>query len=299
MLISFLPKVKLSGAKFSTAIIIALASTAAAAAPPTLHIVHEGQNISELRMIKQLRVQCVTEKNLYLDMRQRQPSTWSVVEHDMRKSRPDYDLQKALAPEPDWSKLAIVRDEEYFDGDRYAEYRESTRYKIVPDGSCELKAEPIRTADIDDGVNHYVVNITRGKGSKSPSAIIKQAHAKEQMQAQQAGLSAALAGFVPGLADAAVVASGQLKVVSQDTVAGERCDYLALSAGKGAQICYWSRMHTYPAKVPRSLVLKSKVRIGADENLTEAVVFDQTAKIDPKVFAPPNGVTLQERPMPR
>lgn len=282
--------------------LVAAASPLVSAAPPSLHIVREGQNVSALRMIKLLRSQCVTEKNMFRETRQRQPSIWPSVLQDLRKERPQYDLDRALASEPDWSKMAVARDEEYFDGDRYARYRESTHYEIVPDGSCSFRAEVTRTADIDDGVNHYAINITRGTGNKSPSTIVKQAQARERMQltvAQHPELGAALAGSAPGLADAAVVARGQMQVVGHDTVAGARCDYLALTAGKGAEVCYWSAMHTYPSKVPRSIVLKSKVRFGADENVSQAVVFETAAKIDPKVFVPPSGVTLRERAMPR
>jgi hypothetical protein len=281
---------------------LAVASLSALAAPPSLHIVREGQNISELRAVKLLRSQCVMERNMFHDMRQRQPSTWAIVQQDMQRKRPGYDPERALAPEPDWSKVAVAREAEYFDGDRYALYREGAHYKLVPDGSCDLKAEPGRTADIDDGVHRYVINFIRGQGSKGPSAVVTQARAQGEMQrtlSQNPAAVGALAGFGPGIADAAAVAKGLLKVVGQDTVLGERCDYLALGADKGTAVCFWSVMHTYPAQVPRSVVLKAKVRFGADENISQAVVFVRAASIDPKVFAPPGGIALRELAVPR
>jgi hypothetical protein len=283
-------------------LVASMVASVVMAASPSLHIVREGQNISELRVVKLLRSQCVMERNMFHDMHQRQPSTWAIMLQDMQRKRPGYDPERALAPEPDWSKVAVVRDEEYFDGDRYALYREGARYKLVPDGSCDLKAEPGRTADIDDGVHRYVVNITRGQGNKGPSAVVTQAQARGEMQrtlSQNPAVVGALAGFGPGIVDAAAVAKGLLKVVGRDTVMGERCDYLALGADKGTAVCFWSVMHTYPAQVPRSVVLKAKVRFGADENISQAVVFERAAKIDPKVFVPPSGIALRELPVPR
>jgi hypothetical protein len=282
--------------------VLAVAPLSALAAPPSLHIIREGQNISEQRAVKLLRSQCVTERNMFHDMRQRQPSTWAIVQQDMQRKRPGYDPERALAPEPDWSKVAVVQEEEYFDGDRYALYREGAHYKLVPDGSCVLKAEPSRTADIDDGVNRYIINITRGQGTKGPSAVVTQVRAQGEMQrtlSQNPATVGALAGFGPGLVDAAAVAKGQLKVVGQDTVLGERCDYLALGANTGTAVCFWSVMHSYPAQVPRSIVLKAKVRFGADENISQAVVFERAAKFDSKVFVPPSGIALRELAVPR
>jgi len=283
-------------------IVLAVAPLSALAAPPSLHIIREGLNISELRTIKLLRSQCAMERNMFHDMRQRQPSTWAIVQQDMLRKRPGYDPDRALAPEPDWSKVAVVREEEYFDSDRYALYREGAHYKLVPDGSCDLKADPDRTANIDDGVHRYVVNITRGQGSKGPSAVVTQARAQGEMQrtlSQNPAAVGALAGNGPGMVDAATVAKGLLKVVGQDTVLGERCDYLALGADKGTAVCFWSVMHTYPAQVPRSVVLKAKIRFGADENISQAVVFERAVKIDPKVFVPPSGIVLRELAAPR
>jgi hypothetical protein len=58
-------------------------------------------------------------------------------------------------------------------------------------------------------------------------------------------------------------------------------------------------MHSYPAQVPRSIVLKAKVRFGADENISQAVVFERAAKFDSKVFVPPSGIALRELAVPR
>lgn len=238
-------------------------------APPNLHIVREGQNASQVRVLKQARTQCVSEKRMYLDMRRTKPDVWNRMEQDMKKRRRAYDLAAPTAAEPDWSTVAIKREEEYFQGEKYARVTDSARYRIANDGTCALVADKTRMVVIDDGVHHFEIDTTKGTGVKRASA------AAIQRQLPAAG------------ADGPAVGS--------DTVAGERCDYLAATKTlKGAQLCYWSKMHRYPSTIRRPVILKSMVKMGNDTNIEQAVLFEQPRQIDAAVFQPPSGVKLRE-----
>lgn len=241
----------------------------AQAAPPNLHIVREGQNASQVRVLKQARTQCVSEKRTYLDMQRTKPDVWNRMEQDMKKRRRAYDLAAPTAAEPDWSTVAIKREEEYFQGEKYARIIDSARYRIANDGTCALVVDKARMVVIDDGTHHFEFDVAKGTGVKRPSA-------------------SAIHRQLPG-------AGGDGQVAGHDTVAGERCDYLVASKMlKGAQLCYWSRMHRYPSAIRRPVVLKSTVKMGNDINIEQAVLFEQPRHIDASVFQPPSGIKLSE-----
>ena len=283
---------------FAVILIVNTTPVVLAAPPPTLHIVLEGQNTSELRLIKQLRRQCITERNLYQDMRRRQPSTWAVVQQDLRRKRPGFDPDRALAPEPDWSKMAIVREEEFFDGERYAQYKSTDNITIVEDGSCRLNVEKKENARIDDGAFGYQLNLTQKRGTKYPrSSTVR--------EIGQANLSNALRNN-PGLAAAtgdtllksgAPQAATVLKPTASgtDSVLGQSCDYFSAPSTGNAMICYWSTMHEYPSSTPRPIILKAVVPFGKDQNIQQAVLFETGKSIPSSVFRPPTGIAIQDR----
>ena len=238
-------------------------------APPNLHLVRQGQNASQVRVLKQARTQCVSEKRTYLDMQRTKPDVWNRMEQDMKKRRRGYDLAAPTAAEPDWSTVAIKREEEYFQGEKYARITDSARYRIANDGTCALVADKARMVVIDDGAHHVEFDADKGTGVKRPSASAIQ----RQLPA----------------------AGGDGQVAGHDTVAGERCDYLAATKTlKGAQLCYWSKMHHYPSTIRRPVVLKSTVKMGNDTNTEQAVLFEQPRHIDASVFQPPSGIKLRE-----
>lgn len=237
--------------------------------PPNLHIVREGQNASQVRVLKQARTQCVSEKRMYLDMRRTKPDVWDRMEQDMKKRRRAYDLAAPTAAEPDWSTVAIKREEEYFQGEKYARITDSTRYRIANDGTCALVVDKTQMMVIDDGTHHFEIDVAKGTGVKRPSAT-------------------AIHRQLPA-------AGGDGQAAGSDTVAGERCDYLVASRPlKGAKLCYWSKMHRYPSTIRRPVILKSMVKMGNDTNIEQAVLFEQPRQINASVFQPPPGIKLRE-----
>lgn len=238
--------------------------------PPTLHLVREGQNVSQLRILKMAREQCLSEKRMYLETQRTKPQLWAALEKDMQKKRKGYDVNRLTSPEPDWSKVAVQREEEFFHGEKYAHISEGARYKLADDGSCTLLVDKIRKAELDDSVSRYDLDFIKGTGVKKPSSVALHRQ------------------LPPG------VSPNKPAINDHDTVAGQRCDYLPDAKGQRAKSCYWSTLHRYPSVMQRPVILKSIVTIGNDVNTEQAVLFEQPSKIDDAIFRAPKGIQLKD-----
>jgi len=237
-----------------------------------VHMIREGQNVSQLRLLKQGREQCVDEKQMLEETRRTNPQLWSVMEKDMRKKRRNFDITTPTASEPVWSRIAVEREEEFFQGERYARIKSGARYKIAKDGSCKVIVEESKKAELDDGTYRYELNLVKRTGTKHNSS---------------GGLRSRLPSPVT---DGAI-----LKVVGHDTVAGEVCDYLAASSAQRIKTCYWATMHHYPGSQERPVILKAIVPVGKDKNTVQAILFDRPARIDSSVFVPAKDIAIKDR----
>lgn len=257
--------------RLSTALVAVLGAgvqVAVADVPPALHLVREGQNVSQVRMLKLAREQCISEKRMHLETQRTKPQLWATLEQDMRKKRKGYDIARPTSPEPDWSKTAVQREEEYFHGEKYAHYSDGARYKLADDGSCAVLVDKTRKAKLDNGESYFELDLIKGTGVKRPSSV-------------------ALHRRLPANAGHDMAASGH------DTVAGERCDYLSIAKGQRTKVCYWSTMHRYPSVMQRPVILKSIVTVGNDANTEQAVVFERPTRIDDSIFQVPKGIQLK------
>jgi hypothetical protein len=267
--------------------------------PPAIHIVREGQNKSQARMLKAQRAQCVSEKELYRDTKRNKPQRWALMEKQLQHDRPGYDVDVALSPEPDWNTLAVLHEEEYFSGEQYALYKQTARYKLSADGRCEFQISKTEHAQLDDGKYRYDVDLTKGTGSKRMSGAM----ARQQGRALQESLlrdhpeaaqAMAQSALNAGLDQAAQAGRQILKPAGQEVVAGEKCDNVEMPAVK-TKVCYWTTLQYYPGMMHRPIVLKSVVGFGNDENVLQAVVFNHTGALDPGVFRPPAGIEIKDK----
>lgn len=238
--------------------------------PPSVHLVREGQNASQVKILKHAHEQCISEKRMHLETRSTKPQLWAVMEQDMKRKRRHYDITRPAAEEPDWSKVAVQRDEEYFQGEKYARLADSSRYKVADDGSCALLAEKTKKMEIDDGENRFDLDLVKGTGTRRPSSVSLHQRLPPPRKDKT--------GHVTG----------------QDTVAGERCDYLATPKTQRTKLCYWSKMHHYASVMRRPVILKSIVAVGQDANTEQAVLFEQPVRIDDNVFQPPKGIAIKD-----
>jgi hypothetical protein len=232
---------------------------------PALRLARKGQNVSQVRMLKMAREQCLSEKRMHLDIRRTKPQLWVTLEQDMQTKRKGYDINRAISPEPEGAKVAIQRDEEYFDGEKYAYYSDGSRYRLAGDGSCALLADKTRSAQLDDGKPYFDLDLIKRTGVKKPSPV-------------------ALHRQYPAVNQDKTTAS------NNDTVAGQRCDYLSGAKHQRTKVFYWSTLHRYPSVIQRPVVLKSVVIVGNDVNSEQAVLFEQPGKIDGEILQAPKRI---------
>jgi hypothetical protein len=265
-----------------------------------IHIARQGQNKSLVTVLKGARDLCEQERKAYAISKQNGPEIWALVEKDMKLKRPNYDPGRALAAEPNWSLIAIQREDEYFDGDKYALIREDAKYKIAEDGSCALLTEPTKVSDLDDGTYRYTLNLIKGTGIRYVSPLVTRTRGRQTLRnamQNNPGLDGALADTMmnAGLGEISRAGADIGKVTGHDTVAGQQCDYHATGPGKGVEICYWSQMTRYPGILERPIILKSVVVLGGETNTKQAVLFETMPQIDSNIFQPPKGLTIKDR----
>lgn len=261
---------------------------------PTLRIVREGRNVSLLPIVKAQRDSCIAEKQNLQQIKRNDPGTWAIIEPGFRKERPNYKLDGPIAPEPDWAKVGIEREEEYFSGKNYALYTESAVYEVPSDGICALTTKKELYAEIDDGRNAYALDLTQGTGLKQESAALVLAQNQQQIVdavRAQPELGKALGDAVraSGLRQGLAALAQNTKTVGREIVAGQSCDRVQVLTGD-TELCLWSKMHEYPGRLGRPIVLKSTVVLDGQANVTSAVEFQEGVQIDSKKFQPPPGI---------
>jgi hypothetical protein len=269
---------------------LSVAAAAAAAPDFGLHVVREANNAAAVDAAKRQRELCISEKRNYQQTRKTQPQAWNMMEAPLRKQRPDYDLDRPLAAEPDWKAIGVNRTEEYFYGDAYAEYKTRARFEISTDGGCAVVAKPERRIDIDDGKFRYVINADKNTGSKRVSPAVNQAEAQAAMKERSAEVGAAWAALSGG---ARPGDAGALPA-HRETVAGQPVACLVNVVGK-SRVCYWAEHRHYPSQLARPVILKTEVQSGNIKQLDQAVIFEKSPRIDAKHFTPPAGVNLKDQ----
>ena len=230
------------------------------AKPPPIHIQHRSENLSARSTIQAAHKLCLTKAQ--------------------------YGVAVDSTP-PDWMQMFITVTDEYFQGVKYASYKKTETYKLQD--NCHLQVKPIHRADIDNGVQHYRVDLLRGKVTRTPSAVVKQQQAQQSMQ-DFARTHPDLAAELPtllGTEQAAQLLATQ--VVGTDTVLNEKCDYLSAAIAGKTRVCYWSTARVYPGPVHRAIILKAIVPFGNTDNINQAVMFEVDTSLDPAVFVPPDG----------
>ena len=265
---------------------------------PGIYIKREGQNKSALRMLKTQRKLCETDKQTLIQGRAEHPELWPEILAGLKRDRPQYNVDAALASEPNWRKVLVETEQEYFQGDLYAKYTDSPDYQLIDDGTCRIEQKPRRLAEIDTGKFRYDLDLVNNTGEKflSPVAMRKQSDARMAAAMKRNPMLAKMMGQTAqqmGLPEAAEKLDDLTKVTGQDQVAGQACEYVGPMAG--TKLCYWKTMHEYPTIMQRALVLKSVVTLGKDENVSEAIEFKRSTGFDPKVFSVPKGVKIDSQ----
>lgn len=256
----------------------------ALADPPSLYLAHRSQDAAQVQLLKAQLGVCVSEKQALQHAQRTQPDTFAQMLREVRSSRPAYDVDRPLAPPPDWSRVAVEEEEEYFAQTRYALYRRAARYAVSEDGACALRETKIETATIDDGATLYEIDLLARTGTRRPS-VAKGPADPRVARATRAIDVRALAAQVQSL----------WETVGQDRVAGERCDYVVFAAAQRARVCLWSELSHYPGSARRPVILKSIVPVGKVQVTREATAFRRDARVDPARFVPPPGIAWRSR----
>ena len=265
---------------------------------PGIYIKREGQNKSALSILKSQRKLCETGKEGLIQGRAEHPELWPAIQAGLKRDRPQYNVDAPLAKEPDWRKVLVETEEEYFQGDLYAKYTTSIDYKLIDDGTCRIEEKSNHFAEIDTGKFRYDLDLVQKTGEKFPSPVLirKQTDARMAAAIQRNPMIAKMmeqSAKQMGLPQAADKLDDMTKVTGQDQVAGQTCEYVGPMAG--TKLCYWKTMHEYPTIMQRALVLKSVVTLGKYENVSEAVQFKRSSGFDPAVFSVPSGIKIESQ----
>jgi hypothetical protein len=225
--------------------------------PPSIHIRHQLVNVSALNMLKSAREMCQLKGKYGVPVDTGQP---------------------------DWTKMYIETDDEYFEGIKYAIYKKSARYTVNKD--CSIKIVPSYSADIDDGTTRFLIDLEKGTSTTRPSVVVTRKKAEASMQGF-AKTHPIEAGEIPealGIDQASQ--SLQSTSAGSDTVQGVKCDYRSTAQIRDAKVCYWSESHVYPGPLARPIILKSVVTVGQQDNVKQAILFEVGKPLDRTVFSP-------------
>lgn len=136
-------------------------ATAAKTNLPTIHIRRKQTGSHESNPIKVLWDLCVLDIETKKTLRDRFPKIWSRTLESIKRRQADFNLDRGIAPEPNWSGLTENYKDEYFSGDKYALYSKGKTYKVSKNGSCELIKKYYHRAKIDDGNFSYKVDFEK------------------------------------------------------------------------------------------------------------------------------------------
>ncbi len=261
---------------------------------PAIHIKHESENETTRSMLRLLYKQCVSEKELYLDTKNSGHAAWPAMEKSLNRRRKKYDVDAPLADEPDWSAIAIDREEEYFYGEKYAVYKQKSKYSISKDGRCDLISKKKQTAQLDNGQFQYNVNFTKGIATKRRSAVLYRKDSDKMIRQT----------FIPGSAqvDAMKNLAMNQNLPNTDTkgaqsaiVAGQKCTYAFPVPNGKSKLCYWSVMSHYPSTMEHPVILKSVIFVGKTPNIKQAVSFTISESLEERFFKPPENIKIKDR----
>ena len=271
-------KARLSAIVAMLAMVLAMPCFAA----QVLHLTHRTRNDMKPQLLKPLRDTCRVTKQSMQNMRRENPAAFSELLRGIKKDQPNYDVDRPLAPEPDWAKIAIVaEEEEYFEGTNYALYQRVIDYQISDDGACGLRETVTETATIDDGKSIYDINLLSRAGSRRPST-----GGGGTYRPPGAAMGAAL-----DLRDAARGVRSLAHSGGQERIAGESCTVTTVAfLGKNTKVCFWSTSPEH-AGTKRPVILKTIVPFGKTATVREVVQFRRPARIEPRIFTAPANVT--------
>jgi len=272
-------------------------SMAAEQVVPAIHIKHTIDNASLREMIQARRNLCIQEKDVLLNVKKSGSAAWPAMIAAMKKKKPNYDVDAKTAAEPDWTKVAVDSEEEYFYGEMYASRKEKTKYKMSEDGKCEVIETRLKSENLDDGKFRYFVDLTRGKATKYMSKAASQKQSDEILQREfgknpqvsEAMQSAFAKADISALNDA-VKEAGSEKVTDNQT-----CNYKILANDAKTRLCYWSVMSYYPSTLERPIILKSIISFGQTSNTKQAVSFKLSKSFKRDVFSPPDSIKIEDR----
>lgn len=261
---------------------------------PALQIKYEIDNEFLRSMVQLAWKQCVKEKEIYINAKQKNPDAWLKMEQSIKKQWPNYDVDAELAPEPKWSLIAIDTEEEYFSAEKYAKYERNNKYVVSEDGRCEVTEQTQTKANLDNGKFEYIVNITKGSGIKRVSPVsfrksiddeMKKQFAKDTMGEKTANKIVSESNLEKTMVDA-----GSEKVVDNQI-----CNYRAPAGTSNTKLCYWSEMSHYPSSMQRPIILKSVIQTGNTTSTKIATSFIKDKAIDEAVFHPDKTISLLDK----
>jgi hypothetical protein len=275
----------------------AVTYSADSARPPTIHIVRAIQDPGCPHSLKMLYEECASAKQNLLAMRASDTQGfWQQTYAAIRRSWPRYNVDAPLAGPPDSKRLCAARDEEYFDGEKYAIYNYRGDFKLVEDGTCSFKLEPSDTATLFDGKYRYDLNLSTREGSRMLLPVAPDLANRRNLPAplQNPQTARTVLDAVYG-GDAERAASIlRSATVGRDVIAGAPCDYVTTTLTGDTRICYWSKMRVYPSKEQRSVVLKQEIPLGDAKIVEEAVRFEVGKTLPPHAFTPAPGMRTVE-----
>ena len=255
-----------------------------------IYVKSQGQNIFALQMLKLQHQMCVKEKSMLKASRSRHPQLWPVTIKGIKKTRPNYSVDRALAPEPKWANVLITTEKEYFHGNSYAIYKHREKYKISKDGACKLIRESFDTAVIDDGINRYRVNVKKRTARQSVSRLALRKKYDKRVTTQMRhtlGNNAVRTNMINKTQLPATVKtlSSTMKKWGEEQIVNQTCEYIGINNNN--KQCYLKGMHKYPYGLRKPIILKSVITFAKSKNIKRAVAFRRTKKFEKNVFQVP------------
>ncbi|VAW92183.1 hypothetical protein MNBD_GAMMA22-2397 [hydrothermal vent metagenome] len=283
---------------------------------PTIHIRRLQTGDHEAKPLKVVWDLCVTGINIYKESRAKYPEMWAMQEKSLKESSPNFNLDRGLAPEANWSTITQNYEDEYFSGDKYALYEKGSTYEVADDGSCKLVKTDYHRADVDDGKFAYTIDFIRKIAEKYKSKVVLEKEVQQMykdiaknnpfaMQAMGEMIGEAMLGKNDSTQrkqslKAVNELNKLIKVAGTKTIAGESCEYTVLGVQTKTQICYWKTMHEYPSIVKHSITLETIVDLSSatsqftGKSTTTAILFEKDLSIADSIFTAPNNMRIDD-----
>lgn len=237
------------------------------------------------------------QTTLYQEQARRNPELYETLEQAMREAYPEFRLNRLVQPVKDWSRVAVVRTEEYFDGPRYARYRYWKTYRIAGDGTCRLLERKHAAAEIDDGRTRYFVDLAARQAQAVPSPGRAAEGTRERLADSAQNMPGMwrrmFRGMFPAPGDLARHMRDGFEMRGRELVVSrEWCDRISLKGDRSTMVCLWSRSHVYPGPSERPVVLWWERRVGPDVNTGRAVRVRRLARVPDEIFRLPGDVVV-------